>query len=734
MTRFARRVVLWLCLWPAGLPAGLFAFPQAASSVDIAAGAGGTELTLDLGEVRGESKRAGGDQPFRAGGIRLSLVIDGTGTAQLRLSAAELDLPEPVGSVKKLTLSCPRLQLSAASVSCAAGSLRLISPWTEDEQAAVSFEYLPDAGMLRLNLADLGIAGGRLRLQALINEAGERAGWQLSGDIRALRLDRLPQPLLTLLRLPKGSKLSGQVALQFELSSSDSDKYQLRADSTLQSLSLALPGGLTEAQQLSGKLSLRGRSADGREWILRSRLALDRGLLYVDPFALEVTGHPLTLQAAAAWEPRHSRLQLSHMVLAEPGRLNAEGAAVISYADGLRWESAQLRTDPAPLQFLYPTFLRPLLAGTALGSLDARGTAALDYRYGPGTAFSAKLSGVDLDESEHRFGISGLQGSIRWSSDRPARSELSWQGGHVYAIPFGASALTLNATDGRLDLAQALRLPLLDGALLVRELGVEGLMGPASMGSGGRSGGKQAGPSWRLQAELGPISMEALSERLGWPRMSGSVSATVPEVAYEGDTLKLGGAIKVRAFDGEIGVRNLRLSRPLGVAPTVNADVDATELDLYALTQAFSFGAIRGRLGGYMRSLRLEAWQPVAFDGFVYTSPHDTSQHRISQRAVETLSSLGGDGGGAGIGSAFSRAFLGLFKEFAYKRLGLRCRLENGVCEMSGIGPAPKGGYYIVEGGFGLPTIDVIGYNRRVDWDVLLERVRNAMQTKPAVQ
>jgi hypothetical protein len=54
---------------------------------------------------------------------------------------------------------------------------------------------------------------------------------------------------------------------------------------------------------------------------------------------------------------------------------------------------------------------------------------------------------------------------------------------------------------------------------------------------------------------------------------------------------------------------------------------------------------------------------------------------------------------------------------------------------MDGVAPvASADGYYLVEGS-GLPRIDVIGYNRRVDWDELLARLKAAAQSEgPIVQ
>jgi len=105
-----------------------------------------------------------------------------------------------------------------------------------------------------------------------------------------------------------------------------------------------------------------------------------------------------------------------------------------------------------------------------------------------------------------------------------------------------------------------------------------------------------------------------------------------------------------------------------------------------------------------------------------YTPVDDKSQHRISQRAVENLASVGGGGAAA----VLSTGFLQFFEVFAYDRIGLRCLLRNGVCAMSGTGAAKAGpqgrGYYIVKGR-GVPRIDVVGYRDTVSWPRLMQQL-----------
>ena len=127
-----------------------------------------------------------------------------------------------------------------------------------------------------------------------------------------------------------------------------------------------------------------------------------------------------------------------------------------------------------------------------------------------------------------------------------------------------------------------------------------------------------------------------------------------------------------------------------------------------------------------MHELILKDWKPTTFDARFATPDDDGSRHRISQRAVENLASLGGGG------DVLTSIFLRVFEEFSYRRLGISCRLHNGVCEMDGVAPAERG-YYIVEGGGLPPRIDVLGFNRRVDWEVLLNRVQQVVSTEGPV-
>jgi hypothetical protein len=216
---------------------------------------------------------------------------------------------------------------------------------------------------------------------------------------------------------------------------------------------------------------------------------------------------------------------------------------------------------------------------------------------------------------------------------------------------------------------------------------------------------------------------------MGWPRLEGKASASIPLVTYTGGRLTTDGALGFNLFNGSLAVTNLSMQDPLGQAPRLNADLQFRNLDLGDLTRTFSFGAIEGKLDGDVEHLQLVKWQPVNFDARFISSPGRYPK-KISQRAVQNISSLGG----AGAAAAIQRSFLRFFEQFNYDKIGLSCKLRNDTCQMSGVESTPQG--YIIVKGSGIPSITVMGYNQSVSWGELLSRIQRitAGNAKPVVK
>jgi hypothetical protein len=213
--------------------------------------------------------------------------------------------------------------------------------------------------------------------------------------------------------------------------------------------------------------------------------------------------------------------------------------------------------------------------------------------------------------------------------------------------------------------------------------------------------------------------MPRLAKVFGWPEFQGTLAAKIPEVKLRDNRLTIGGNVESQVFGGRVVGSNISIQDPLGKYPQFFADVRARDLDLGLVTQTFEVGSITGRLEADVLNLRLFGWVVDSFDARLATPKGDKSRHRISAKAVSSLSNVGG--GGGGVVQALQSGVLRFFDDYSYDKLGISCRLRNDVCEMSGVEPAGIG-YYIVKGA-GIPRIDIIGNAGRVRWSQLLATI-----------
>lgn len=384
--------------------------------------------------------------------------------------------------------------------------------------------------------------------------------------------------------------------------------------------------------------------------------------------------------------------------------LVATGSAAFTADTRLQDATVELRSeDMAPLGERY---LSGWLGLAGLTGLDMRG--AFDARLqvaGAGmTAFDARLHDVDLRAADGRFRFDGLDGDLRYSAGAVVESRLQWRSGALGEIAFGPGVLPMRSADGALNLVGNASIPMLKGTLALENLQIR----PPRNGEGLELRGGLA---------LDGLELGALATALGLPAFRGTISGRIPKAHYAGNRLEFDGGLTMQVFDGTVHVSKLSMERPFGVAPTLSADLDIEDLDLLALTEVFDFGSISGRLHGRIHELRLVDWSATAFDAELHTESRRGVRQRISQRAVQNISSVGD----ASFVSSLQGRLIGLFDDFGYRRIGISCQLVNEVCAMGGLHSA--GNAFTIVEGRGIPRLDVVGHNRLVDWPTLVERL-----------
>lgn len=467
--------------------------------------------------------------------------------------------------------------------------------------------------------------------------------------------------------------------------------------------------GLHAGEKIDASLAaVASKTADG--WLWQAELGWTAGEAFWQPFYLTGDGHRLT--ARGSWHAQGLEIDRATLSLHDVGSVTLD--ATLAGPD-YRVKTLHAASDELDLAQLYPVLLKPLLEQTALRDLEIAGRVALRATLRDGALQAARLDLRQMDVADRagRFTLYKVDASLPWDYDQPQPLTLAFAGGQLLKLPLGAAAIQAELNRYALT-APVIRLPMLDGALSLQDVSAAWLGGAWH---------------WHLRADVQPISMSELSHALGWPLMEGKVAAAIPLVTYSGGTLTSSGDMRLDLFDGRITVSNLTMQTPLGSLPRLGADLTMRQLDLGALTHTFSFGAIEGRLDGDVRALELLNWKPVHFDAAFYSSPGNYKK-KISQRAVENISALGG----AGAAAAIQRSVLRFFDSFGYGRLGLSCKLRNDRCEMDGVESTAQG--YVIVKGSGVPAITVLGYNRNVSWSELLERLQRvtAGNSKPIIQ
>lgn len=592
---------------------------------------------------------------------------------------AELEVSSVTVGGRALTglrISCAQFQLEDGYIDCRRGSL-FAKGLREPLGVKLRIRPASSAGRLELHPAQGGVLSLELRSEK---------------RVRA-RLERLQMAWLVEF-LPQLAKMNvvGRVSGEFELSAG-----QILGSLFVDAAGFSDADGSHAGEKLD--LSINGEADKrGADWHWRATLRWQNGGIFWSPVYLSAGP---SIEAHGDWlaDGRSSlRARLSAEGF-ESGELSLETAP--GSAD--RYE---FNLQGADLAILGPGFIAPWFAraNPDVWRFAGRFDAFASLRGGDLVGLELSLRDVGVAHADGGLSAGPVAGRVSWQEGRVGSGVLHVAGGRWRRLAFGAFDVPFSMGPAGFRVAQA-RLPVLDSAVEVRDLeirsGDQGLTGSAS-------------------AVVEPLSLERLTQAADLPKMTGILSASIPRVRHVPGELKMDGALVISVFDGFVQATELRLVEPLGRVPRLEADVEVRHLDLGLLTQTFSFGRITGYLDGNLNELQLSNWQPSRFDAHLVSSP-GRYPRRISQRAVQNISSLGG----AGASAAIQRSFLGLFESFGYRRLGVSCELRDGVALISGLagGDKPDGGFTLIQGG-GVPALNVIGYNRRVDWKELVDRLK----------
>lgn len=467
---------------------------------------------------------------------------------------------------------------------------------------------------------------------------------------------------------------------------------------------LGFSKGETAAHGLMATLDAEAARRHGR-WEWQARLDWSGGELRHAPWR---RSGGVAAVARGTFRPEEIDVELARLEVAGFGAVNAS----------LRWDRARdeakswgFVTEPLDLGTAMREWVQPWLEeyGFPAWSTEGHAIFSAEARNGRLLRFYAGLQDAALADATGHIELRGVNARIPWEADAPTQAEVGVAAGALGDLPLGRFSFPIEIVGSEARIRN-LSAPLLDGRLAVDALvlgrGTEGWYGSFSGGTEG-------------------VSMPKLSHALGMPTMAGTFTARIPRVTYDKGTLALDGVLAMTVFDGAIAVNRLRVVDAFSKQRRFVVDVTARSLDLGMLTETFSFGSVAGRFDADLHDLEMAGWKPLHFDARLASTPGEYPRE-VSIGALRDITAMGAGGLLPGAKHLAKRSF-----GFGYRRIGVSAKLDGGVCTLDGV--ARDGDGIVLVEGSGFPSVSIIGYNPRLDWDALVARIREVLAGKAAM-
>lgn len=632
--------------------------------------------------------------------VRLDLLSDKQTRLVVRADSALL--ADPIGRLTQVSLICDTPVIAEPRFGCDAGRLSGRGGPTGTLDTKIALGMNTDSGVSTFRGSGFKVAGTTATFDGRL----DAQGWTVTARTGTTTIPALRKFAEPWFKLPADFTVEGKASI--DVTASDRGKGVV-ADvaAKLSDAQFTNEAGDIVGEKLAFLMKTRV-APRARDMGLDLDITGTAGQAFLSVVFFDFGKNPLVLQTHGALAD--SVLTFDTLRLEQQNLAAISGSGRMNLAPDIPTFSGDLTIAKLEFPSAYATYLANVLASSVLGDLATRGSlnGEVSLRDNGVTALHVVPKDLDLKDNKGRLYLSKVNGDVTWQpadgSDASV-SRLSWSEGGAYGLSGGAATLEFVAHGMNFALTRPTKLPVFDGAIDIEHF-VMGNLGAADM-------------EVAFKGNVEPISMQKLAKAFGWPEFSGKLAASIPGVMLRNNVLTFDGNVESEVFGGKITGSNIRLQDPLGNFPQLFADVRARDLDLGLVTSTFEVGSITGKLEADVLGLQLFGWSPVAFDARLATPKGDKSRHRISAKAVSSLSNVGG--GGGGVVQALQSGVLKFFDEYSYDRLGIACRLRDDVCEMSGIEPAGVG-YYIVKGA-GIPRIDIVGNSGRVRWSQLLSSI-----------
>jgi hypothetical protein len=342
---------------------------------------------------------------------------------------------------------------------------------------------------------------------------------------------------------------------------------------------------------------------------------------------------------------------------------------------------------------------------SAAGELSLKGGELLaksnDWGIGP-IALNLPLQ-IHLAESDAKAGAVPRTGTLAIERIRFADQTI------------GPIATTISLANNALRLHQPIRLGLFGG-----DIAIDNLFWPDLLNDPRRVS---------FSADMKQLKLEDLTRAMNWPRFSGTLTGSIPEVESAESLLRTRGEIQAELFGGRIRMSKLEIDNPFSSLASLKLDAKLNDIQLEQLTQTFAFGRISGILEGSIDNLVLTDGQPSELSADLHSVDRGGEQ-RISVEALNKITVLSS---GQDAGSLYG-GLAGFFDSFRYSKLGFKATLKNDRLTLRGV-ESRNNQEMLVVGSFLPPTVNIVSHTQNIAFSELVRRLERINKSdKPNVK
>ena len=334
------------------------------------------------------------------------------------------------------------------------------------------------------------------------------------------------------------------------------------------------------------------------------------------------------------------------------------------------------------------------------------------------------LQGGELRRGANEWEIGPLALTLPFQVSYPEKSNsvnrtppgiLSIRGGRFGSRSFEPITSAISLSNNTLIFHQPVRLVIFGGTVEITNLAWPDVVNdPKAM-------------SFALDLRL--LQLQELTDALGWPRFSGTLSGAIPQIRSTGDTLRSEGQVHADLFGGQLQIDQMEIENLFSTVPSLKLAARFQNIRLEQVSDTFAFGKISGILEGAVNDLVITEGQPARFQAQVETVERPESSQWISVEALNkiTILSSGQDS------NVLYGGLAGLFDNFRYSKMGFRASLRNDKLTLRGV-ESRDGKEFLVVGTLLPPTVNIISHTQEIGFSELLRRLERITTEKPQVK